>query len=39
MVAKYTVQGRGSLLVEVGLSVCRLGLILHELGLNILCDA
>ena len=43
----YAVQGKGSLLVEgitgdyfnvVGLPVCRLGLILHELGVNILCS-
>ena len=42
----YAVQGKGSLLVEgivgdyfnvVGLPVCRLGLMLHELGINILC--
>ena len=41
----YAVQGRGSLLIEgitgdyfnvVGLPVCRLGLMLHELGINLL---
>ena len=41
----YAVQGRGSLLVEglqgdyfnvVGLPVCRLGMMLHEFGINIL---
>ena len=41
----YAVQGKGSLLVEglqgdyfnvVGLPVCRLGMMLHELGINIL---
>ncbi|MBQ9433661.1 MAG: septum formation inhibitor Maf [Synergistaceae bacterium] len=41
----YAVQGKGSLLIEglqgdyfnvVGLPVCRLGIILHEFGINIL---
>ena len=41
----YAVQGKGSLLVEgitgdyfnvVGLPVCRLGIMLHELGVNLL---
>ncbi len=44
----YAVQGKGSLLIEgitgdyfnvVGLPVCRLGLMLHEFGVNILCSA
>ena len=43
----YAVQGKGSLLVEgitgdyfnvVGLPVCRLGLMLHELGISLLDD-
>ena len=44
----YAVQGKGSLLVEglqgdyfnvVGLPVCRLGMMLHELGINILAGS
>ena len=44
----YAVQGKGSLLVEglqgdyfnvVGLPVCRLGMMLHEFGINILAGS
>ena len=44
----YAVQGKGSLLVEglqgdyfnvVGLPVCRLGIMLHEFGINILAGS